>query len=103
MSGIRNLPVKPPVIWFRGAEDKIVSDQSYSDVGFLGQLGILPGWPGEEVYPPQPMVSQTRRVLEDYKENGGKFVESVFEHSGHSPQIEEPKKFVAEYLAFLGK
>lgn len=103
LSGIRNLPVKPPVIWFRGAEDKIVSDQSYSDVGFLGQLGILPGWPGEEVYPPQPMVSQTRRVLEDYKENGGKFVESVFEHSGHSPQIEEPEKFVAEYLAFLGK
>lgn len=103
LSEIRNISPKPPVIWFRGVQDKIVSDQSYSDVGFLGQLGILPGWPGLDVYPPQPMVSQTRSVLEAYQKNGGRFVEAVFEHSGHSPQIEEPEKFVAEYLAFLGK
>lgn len=103
LSTIQDLAVKPPVIWFRGAQDKIVADQSFSDVGFLGQLGILPGWPGAEVYPPQPMVSQTRKVFEAYQKNGGIFTEAVFEHSGHSPQIEEPEKFLQEYLAFLKK
>lgn len=103
LSGIRDLSPKPPVIWFRGTQDKIVSDQSLSDVGFLGQLNIIPGWPGSEIYPPQPMVTQTRAVFEDYQKNGGVFVEAVFENSGHSPQIEEPEKFMTEYLTFLGK
>ena len=102
LTKIRDISPKPPVIWFRGAEDKIVSDTSFSDVGFLGQLGIIPGWPGAEVYPPQPMVSQTRAVFEEYAKNGGLFKEAVFEKSGHSPQIEEPEKFVEEYLKFLG-
>ena len=30
------------------------------------QAGELPDWPGEEVYPPQPMNTQTRDVLEAY-------------------------------------
>ena len=29
------------------------------DVGTLGQAGHVPGWPGEDAHPPQPMVSQT--------------------------------------------
>ncbi|HCW73522.1 MAG TPA: alpha/beta hydrolase, partial [Clostridiaceae bacterium] len=101
LSKIVDIDPKPPVIWFRGIEDKIVSDNSYSDVGLLGKLRILPGWPGDEVYPPQPMVSQTRNVFEKYRDNGGEFKEIIFEKSGHSPQIEEPEKFVLEYETFL--
>lgn len=101
LTKIKDLSVKPPIIWFRGAKDQIVSDQSFADVGYLGQLGILPGWPGLEVYPPQPMVAQTRDILSTYEAQGGRFEEVVFEHSGHSPQIEEPEKFLASYLAFL--
>jgi len=56
LTRIADISPKPPVIWFRGAQDKIVSDTSFSDVGFLGQLGVIPGWPGAEVYPPQPMM-----------------------------------------------
>lgn len=101
LSRLTTLEKKPPIIWFRGAKDKIVSDTSSSDIGFLGQLGFVPGWPGNEVYPPQPMVSQTRDVLTTYGENGGIFVEAVFENSGHSPQIEEAPKFVDEYKRFV--
>jgi hypothetical protein len=54
-SFIRIAP-KPPVLWIRGAADAIVSDASLLDFGYLGQLGAVPGWPGEEVYPPQPMI-----------------------------------------------
>src|SRR5260370_35827 len=61
---------KPPVLWVRGADDQIVSDTSFFDFGFLGQLGIVPGWPGAETYPPQPMVTQIRTVLDRYQANG---------------------------------
>ena len=53
-----------PVLWLRGEDDQIVSDTSLFDLGFLGQLGAVPGWPGAEIYPSQPMVSQVRFVLE---------------------------------------
>ena len=35
---------------------------SFFDFGFLGQIGAVPGWPGAEAYPVQPMVSQLRAV-----------------------------------------
>jgi pimeloyl-ACP methyl ester carboxylesterase len=47
------------------------------------------------------MVTQTRSIFEKYAEKGGIFKEAVFEKSGHSPQIEEPEKFVKEYEDFL--
>src|SRR6266699_4051534 len=68
---------KPPVLWIRGADDQIVSDTSLFDFGFLGQLGAVPGWPGAEVYPPQPMVTQVRTVLNNYQANGGHYREVV--------------------------
>ncbi|NLC66124.1 MAG: alpha/beta hydrolase [Clostridium sp.] len=92
---------KVPVIWFRGVKDSIVSDASFLDIGNLGKLNILPDWPGEKEYPPQPMVKQTRYVLEKYQENGGKYKEVVFENSGHAPQIEEESKFVRELKEFF--
>lgn len=84
---------KPPVLWVRGSDDQIVSDSSFFDFGTLGKLGFVPGWPGDEIYPPQPMVSQTRAVLEQYAANGGTFREEVIAETGHSPYIEKPQEF----------
>lgn len=84
---------KPPVLWVRGADDQIVSDTSLFDMGTLGKMGVIPGWPGDEAYPSQPMVSQSRYVLEKYAENGGAFREVVFEECGHTPYIEKPDAF----------
>jgi pimeloyl-ACP methyl ester carboxylesterase len=77
------------VLWIHGADDQIVSDTSLLDFGFLGQLGAVPGWPGAEVYPPQPMKTQLRAVLEKYKANGGQYQEVVLSDCGHSPHIEK--------------
>ena len=84
---------KVPVLWVRGATDLVVSDTAASDPGFLGRMGLLPGWPGEKAYPPQPMVGQTRAVLEKYAAAGGSFQEIVIEDSGHVPFLEKPEEF----------
>lgn len=93
LTGFANISPKPPVLWVRGADDQVVSDTSLFDFGFLGQLGAVPGWPGADVFPPQPMVSQTRALLEAYKANGGEYREEVVLESGHSPHIEHPEQF----------
>jgi len=80
---------KPPVLWIRGADDQIVSDTSLFEYGFLGQLGAVPGWPGADIYPPQPMITQLRAVLEQYRANGGQYQEIVLPDCGHSPHIEK--------------
>ncbi len=80
---------KPPVIWIRGADDQIVSDTSFFDFGFLGQVGAVPGWPGADVYPPQPMITQMRTVMNNYQANGGQYREVVLPDCGHSPHIEK--------------
>ncbi len=84
---------KPRVLWVRGGKDKIVSNTSFFDVAYLGKLGAIPGYPGEDVCPPQPMVDQTRYVLSAYTSKGGMYQEEVFENSGHSPYIEEEQRF----------
>src|SRR5215467_14521036 len=76
---------KPPILWIRGADDQIVSDTSFFDFGFLGQLGAVPGWPGADVYPAQPMISQIHTVLDHYRANGGEYQEVVLADCGHSP------------------
>ncbi len=92
---------QPPVLWIRGADDQIVSDTSLFDFGFLGQLGAVPGWPGAETYPPQPMVGQVRAVLDRYAANGGNYREEVLADCGHSPHIERPADFRRLLFAFL--
>jgi len=101
VSGIVDLERKPPILWIRGANDVIVSDTSLFDLNQLGALGVIPGWPGAEAAPPQPMVAQTRMVLDRYAERGGEYREVVFEASGHSPLLEEPERFVAEVVAHV--
>ncbi|MEQ8672658.1 MAG: alpha/beta hydrolase [Aggregatilineales bacterium] len=92
---------KPPVLWVRGSDDQIVSDNSLFDMGTLGKLGAIPGWPGDEVFPPQPMIRQTRTVLEKYREHGGKFSEVVISDTGHTPYIEKPDEFNQHFHAHL--
>lgn len=86
----------------RGDADAVVSDTSPWDVGMLGQLGLIPGWPGADSYPPSPMVTQTRHLLDRYEETGGYYEERVYEGGGHSPPIDHAQEFTAAFLAFLG-
>ena len=101
VSGIVDLPQKPPVLWVRGDADQIVSDTSAFDLAFLGSLGAVPGWPGEEVCPPQPMVAQTRSVLDRYAATGWAYREVVLPDVGHSPHVERPQEFVVALLEHL--
>lgn len=93
---------KVRVLWVRGSHDLIVSDTAFSDPGFLGMSGFIPGWPGLAVYPPQPMVSQTRAVLEKYTAAGGSYREAVIQDTGHSPYVEKPDAFNAAFHEHLG-
>lgn len=96
-----NAASKPALLWIRGDSDMIVSDNSFFDFGTLGKLGFIPGWPGEEVYPPQPMVGQTRNILEQYKARGGSYEEVVIADTGHTPYVEKPEEFMAALTKVL--
>ncbi|MGW6174918.1 alpha/beta fold hydrolase [Arthrobacter sp. NPDC055138] len=102
-SALVDLPEKPDILWIHGDSDAIVSDASFFDLNCLGKAGVLPGWPGEETAPLQPMVSQTRAVLEKYAANGGRFTEVLLENCGHSPHLEYPDRFVAELTAHIAR
>lgn len=97
-----DLDDKPPILWVHGSADAVISDASLSDVNHLGQLGVIPDWPGEEVAPAQPMVSQTRDVLAAYAEAGGMVTEALLEGVGHAPHLENPEDFRAALLAHIG-
>jgi pimeloyl-ACP methyl ester carboxylesterase len=87
-----------PVLWVRGDSDAIVSDESLIDFGCLGKTGAVPGWPGES-FPPQPMVSQLRAVLDA---GGGSVREEVLADCGHSPHLEHPARFRELLFSFVG-
>lgn len=76
-----------PLLWIRGDEDQVVSEASMFDFGTLGQLGAVPGWPGEAVYPPQPMIAQTRVVFDRRRVP---VQEVVLPGVAHGPVIERP-------------
>ena len=101
LTGIVDVSPKPPILWVRGDADVIVSDSSGLDVNNLGKLGVLSGWPGATVAPPQPMITQTRRVLDAYAAAGGSYREIVLPGVGHSPHLERPEEFRAALLAHL--
>jgi pimeloyl-ACP methyl ester carboxylesterase len=100
-SGIVDIADKPSVLWVRGVADVIVSDTSLFDLNYLGQLGVIPGWPGAETAPPQPMIAQTRAVLDAYREAGGQVTELALQDCGHSPHLEHPDRFVAAVVGQL--
>jgi pimeloyl-ACP methyl ester carboxylesterase len=92
---------KPPTLWIHGADDQIVSDTSLFDFGFLGQLGAVPGWPGADIYPAQPMISQLRLVLNAYQEHGGHFSEVILPDCGHAPHIEKQDDVLKRFTEFV--
>ena len=93
---------KPPVLWIRGENDRIVSDESMVELGYLGKIGLIPGWPGKQIYPPQPMVAQTRYFMEQYEERGGTYVELVIP-GGHVCILESPVHFISALNTFVAK
>ena len=84
-------------------DDQVVSNTSFWDVAFLGMVGAIPGWPGAEILPPQPMIDQTRAVLDQYQAKGGKYHEVVFESCGHSPHLERANEFTAALVKHLNE
>lgn len=93
--------ITTPFLWVRGDSDQIVSDDSLFDVGTLGKLGAIPGYPGEDVFPSQPMIAQTRYALEQLSANGASYTEVVIEGTGHTPYIEKPQEFAGTFHEFL--
>lgn len=92
---------KRTMLWVRGSDDQIVSDESLFDIATLGKMDLVPGYPGEDVFPPQPMLQQTRYVLEEYQRNGGIFEEVVIDDTGHTPFIEKPEEFLTHFKKVL--
>lgn len=102
LSGLVDLAVKPPILWIRGEKDAIVSDASFFDLNQLGAVGVIPGWPGADVAPPQPMITQTRAVLDRYAANGGSYREIALPDAGHAPHLDEAETFDRELAAHIG-
>ena len=102
INNIINCDSKPIILWVRGSHDLVVSNTAASDPGFLGRMGLLPGWPGEEAYPPQPMIGQIRKILEKYAAAGGEFEEIVIQDTGHVPFIEKPEEFNIVFHPHIG-
>ncbi|MCB1031411.1 MAG: alpha/beta hydrolase [Acidimicrobiales bacterium] len=100
VSGIVNVSPKPPILWVHGSKDIIVSDASMFDLANLGKIDVIPGWPGDEACPPQPMVTQTRTVLDDYAAAGGSYREVELD-CGHSAMVERPAEFQAALAQIL--
>ncbi|WP_113704550.1 alpha/beta fold hydrolase [Nonomuraea lactucae] len=87
LDDLHEIEPRPPILWIRGADDVIVSDTSLFDLAHLGALGVVPGSPGT---PAQPMLAQTRAVLDRY----GRYREAVLDACGHSPHLERPADFL---------
>ncbi|MFE0641152.1 alpha/beta fold hydrolase [Streptomyces sp. NPDC058877] len=95
---LHRIDPKPPVCWIRGEDDVIVSDASMFDLAHLGAAGAVPGWDGT---PAQPMVAQTRRVLDRYAAAGGTVREVVVPDAGHAVHLERPEEFGGALLGAL--
>lgn len=80
----------PPITWLHATADQVISERSMFDLATLGELGAVPGWPGADVMPPQPMETQLRAVLERYAAHGGRWREVELEGVGHGIPLEVP-------------
>jgi pimeloyl-ACP methyl ester carboxylesterase len=100
-AGIVGLEPKPPVLWTHGTADIVVADGSAWEMGTLGKLGVIPGWPGVDVFPPQLMVAQIRNVLERYRGAGGYVRTEMFEGSGHGPLFDAADRWGKVFFEFL--
>jgi len=62
---------------------------------------VVPGWPGDDVYPPQPMVSQIRAVLDRYADQGGSVRTEIIEGAGHGPHFDSAERWNRVFFGFL--
>ncbi len=92
---------KRKVLWIYGADDVAVSNSATSDPGTWGPTGRLPGFPGAEEYPPQPMMEQIRTVLDDYTRLGGSYQEVAVKGSGHVPFLSHQDDFNRAFQTYL--
>lgn len=97
-TGLLEVDPKPPVLWTHGTADLVVADGSPFDVGWLGQQGMLPGWPGEDAFPPQQMITEIREFLGRYD---GRVETELLEGSGHAPFIDAAERWSERFFAFL--
>ena len=100
-AGFVDISPKPPVLWTHGTADIVVADGSAWEMGSLGKLGFVPGWPGEEVFPPQPMITQIRNVFEEYRAKGGRVHMEMFEGSGHGPIFDAAERWSKLFFEFV--
>jgi len=100
-AGIVDIDPKPPILWTHGTADIVVADGSAWEMGTLGKMGAVPGWPGDEVFPAQPMVTQIRNVLERYRDAGGRVQIEMFEGSGHGPLFDAAERWSKVFFGFL--
>jgi len=101
-SGLADVADKPPITWIHATADQVVSDRSMFDFGTLGELGAVPGWPGADVMPSQPMVTQMRAVLDRYATAGGRVREVVLDGVGHGIPLEAPDRVAEEIVRTMG-
>jgi pimeloyl-ACP methyl ester carboxylesterase len=95
-----------PITWVHGSEDLVCSDRSMFDFGTLGELGAVPGWPGVDVLPPQPMKQQTRAMLAGYAAQPGQqgLVKEVeLEGIAHGLPLEVPGRIAEEIVQVLAR
>ena len=97
-TGLLDADPKPPVLWTHGTADLVVADGSPFEMGWLGQQGMVPGWPGEDVCPPQPMIAQIREFLGRYE---GRVEIEMLEGSGHAPFIDAADRWSERFFSFL--
>jgi pimeloyl-ACP methyl ester carboxylesterase len=101
-SALADVADKPPITWIHTTADQVVSDRSMFDFGTLGELGAVPGWPGPDVMPPQPMETQMRAVLDRYATAGGRVREVVLDGVGHGIPLEAPDRVAEEIVRTMG-
>lgn len=97
MKDLAKMEPKVPILCLFGNQDGIVSDYSNSDINVSGAKGMVPGWPGEEACPPQPMMSQTIKLLDDYIANGGQAKVIHVDQAGHGIHLEQ-EELVADAI-----
>jgi len=102
LARLMDAPHKPPLLWIYGTDDGVISDCSSSDPGVQGQIGLRPGWPGLEQFPPQPMLTQVMHALDGYQQRGGSVRRLVLPGVGHTPYLENPAEVFPVFVDHLG-
>ena len=65
-------------------------------------MGLIPGWPGEEEFPPQPMVDQIADVLARYVNASGSVRTEMMEGSGQGPLFDAADRWREIFFEFVG-